>query len=83
LAEAYYRNFVQRIVDAVSGGMPDSHIVGLPQGETRSGKLTLKVVMPPGNDVNFFAEQGQIEGIVETNDLHLVTVGRVSTHRTL
>ena len=77
LAEGYYKNYVARIVDSIKGGIPEGHIIGLPEGEKPGAKLTLKIIMPPENDINYFAEQGLIEGSVDAHDLHLVTVGRV------
>ena len=75
LARAYYKNYVQRLIDAAAGGMPTTRT---DNGQQVPDVLpTLMVVMPPGNDASHYAEQGQIGSWVASHALTHVMVGFV------
>lgn len=75
LARAYYRNYVQRLIDASAQGMP---VTRTDNGQEVTDVLPkLKVIMPPSNDASHYAEQGQIGSWVTSHRLTSVMVGRV------
>ncbi|KAK0946345.1 hypothetical protein LTR29_002107 [Friedmanniomyces endolithicus] len=83
LARNYYTNFVQRVVDAISAGVPVS-VDAAEEGSTSPAPkpTAVKIVMPPNDNVEYFAEQGQLEAIAGTYALQNAIVGQKSFKRT-
>ncbi|KAK0940834.1 hypothetical protein LTR48_005676 [Friedmanniomyces endolithicus] len=83
LARTYYTNFVQRVVDALSAGVPVI-VEAIQEDSTApaSRPTAVKIVMPPDDNVDYFAEQGQLEEIAGTYALQNAVVGQKSFKRT-
>ncbi|KAK0839707.1 hypothetical protein LTR03_011084 [Friedmanniomyces endolithicus] len=83
LARNYYTNFVQRVVDAISAGVPVT-VDAVQENSTAPAPrpTAVKIVMTPDDNVDYFAEQGQLEEIAGTYALHNTVVGQKSSKRT-
>jgi len=66
------------VVDAISAGVPVS-VDAAEEGSTSPAPkpTAVKIVMPPNDNVEYFAEQGQLEAIAGTYALQNAIVGQV------
>lgn len=74
IARPYYQNYVRLIADAIAARR---QIRNLDTNAIENGITGMQIVMPPNDDPSYFAEQGQLERIVQSFRLSSVTIDEV------
>lgn len=77
ISKGYYENFIRRIVDSITLGLPVTPM-NIYDPPITQAPIGLRLVIPHDNDISYIEDQTHIDRIARRHELQEVLVGGVS-----